>query len=223
MKHSSTLQIIREVVVRLLVVTMFTVPAAAQNLSFGVKAGVPVTDSFNLSNPTSSINNYTFTTRRYTVGPTFELGLPYKLSFVADALYKQLQYASNPFGFSTFLATTKANSWEFPLLVKSHLIGGPFRPYVDAGFSFRHVGGTTAFSNGTVQASQDPLELIHSWSTGVAAGGGVDFRYGWLRFSPEVRYTRWSNGNFSSSNGMLGSNRNAVDVLVGVTFTSESQ
>lgn len=223
MKHSCTLKHIREVVIRFLIMTVFTVPAAAQNVSFGVKAGVPVTDAFILSSPASSINPYTFTTQRYTVGPTFELGLPYKLSFVTDALYKQLQYASNPFGFSTFLATTTASSWEFPLLVKSHFIGGPFRPYVDAGFSFRHVGGTTADSNGTLQASQDPVELIHSWSTGFAAGGGIDFRHGWLRFSPEVRYTRWSNGNFSSSNGMLGSNRNAVDVLVGVTYTSESQ
>src|SRR5215831_6011172 len=164
MKHSRTLQTLREAVVRFLVVTVFTVPAAAQNLSFGVKAGVPVTDPFILGTPTPSINTYTFTTRRYTIGPTFELGLPYKLSFVADALYKQLHYTSNPFGFSTFSATTTASSWEFPLLVKDHFFSGPFRPYGDAGFTFRHVGGSTAYSIGTLQATQDPVELIHSWS-----------------------------------------------------------
>src|SRR5215469_10005000 len=137
MKRVSTRQGLFKVIVPFLVAVVFTMPAAAQDVAFGVKAGVPATDPFILNTPTSPINTYTFTTRRFTVGPTFELGLPYKLAFVADALYKQLHYVSNPFGFNTFLAATTANSWEFPLLIKGHLFSGPFRPYGDAGFSFR--------------------------------------------------------------------------------------
>jgi hypothetical protein len=223
MKHFCALQNFLEVVLRFLVVAVFAMPVAAQNLGFGVKAGVPAMDPFILSPPSTPINNYSFTTKRYTVGPTFELGLPYHLAFEADALYKRLHYVSNPFGFNTFLATTTANSWEFPLLLKGHLLHGTIRPYANLGVSFRHIGGETSFSNGSFQATQDPLELIHPWSTGFVGGGGADFKWGWLRFSPEVRYTRWSNASFNSSNGVLGSNRNAVEVLVGVIYTSESQ
>ena len=40
-------------------------------------------------------------------------------------------------------------------------------------------------------------------------------------FQPEIRYTHRGKANFSSSNGVLGSNLNCVDVLVGVTFRKE--
>jgi opacity protein-like surface antigen len=220
-KRSPVFGRLRKAVLQFVVLLLLSVPLAAQTLSFGIKAGAPVTDPFVLSNPPSSLNNYTFTTQRYTVGPTFELGLPHKLAFEADALYKQLHYVSNPFGFNTFQATTTANSWEYPLLLKSYFLSGIIRPYGDLGVSLRHVGGSTAFSNSAFRVTQDPLEQVHSWSTGYVAGGGVDFVYGAIHILPEIRYTRWATENFSSSNGVLGSNLNALDILIGVTFTRE--
>jgi opacity protein-like surface antigen len=215
--------VIQRTIHRLLILILFTSPAMAQAVSFGGKAGTTVTDQFTLSTPESSFTNYSTTPRRYTFGPTFELELPYHFAFEFDALYKRLSYVSYPFGFTSFRATTTANSWEFPLLVKRRFLTGIGRPYGDAGVSFRNIGGSTTFSNTTFQATQDPLELIHPWSTGFAAGGGVDFSYGAIHVSPEVRYTRWSRQNFSSSNGVLGSNLNAFDILIGVTFTNEHQ
>jgi opacity protein-like surface antigen len=212
----------RNAVLRLITFVMLASPAVAQSLSFGVKAGAPVTDPFILSNPPGSLNNYAFSAQRYTVGPTFELGLPYNLAFEADALYKPLHYISNPFGFNTFQASTSANSWEFPLLIKGHLLSGIIRPFGNGGVSFRHVGGSTSFTNSAFQVTQDPpLELVHSWSTGYVAGGGVDFGYGPIHVSPEIRYTRWASQNFNSSNGILSSNLNAVDILIGLTFIKE--
>ncbi len=217
-KRSCIPRYLRQTVLQITALTVLAFPAVGQDLSFGVKAGVLVTDPFVLSSSQSSLNNYSFTTQRYTVGPTVELGLPYKLFFEADALYKHLNYVSHPFGFNTFQATTRANSWEFPVLVKRYLLGETIRPFGDVGVSFRHVGGSTTFSNGTFQATQEPPELGRSWSTGFVAGGGVDLAYGPVHVSPEVRYTRWTKENFTSSNGVLGSNLNSVDILIGLTF-----
>ena len=194
-------------------------PVVAQTVSIGIKAGVPVTDAFVLNNQASVLNNYTFNTQRYTIGPTFELRLPHDLAFETDALYKHLTYASNPFGFDTFRATTTATSWEFPLLVKRYFLREPFHPYGDLGVSFRHAGGSTHFTNDVFQSTQEPLELLHPWNTGFAAGGGAGIGIGRLiHVLPEIRYTRWGRENFISSNGVLGSNLNSVDLLIGVTF-----
>ena len=205
-------------VLQVLILTVLAFPALAQTVSFGVKGGVPIIDPFVLNSSLTSLNNYTFITQRYTVGPTFEMALPYRLFFEADALYKHLHYVSNPFGFDTFQAKTTATSWEIPLLLKHYLSDETFRPYGDVGVSFRHVGGNTTFSNSVFRTTQDPLELVHSWSTGFVAGGGIDVVYGAIHISPEIRYTRWATENFNSSSGVFNSNLNGLDVLIGVTF-----
>jgi opacity protein-like surface antigen len=223
MKHSLSFQRVRKTVLRFLFLTIFVAPVEAQTVSFGGKAGATLSDPFNLGSTASSFNNYSVDPQRYIFGPTFELGLPFQFAFEADALYKRLKYVSYPFGFTSFQASTSANSWEFPLLLKRSFLSGMSRPFGNVGVSFRHVGGTTTFSNTAFQATQDPLELNHSWSTGVAAGGGVDFSYGTVHISPEIRYTRWGTANFNSSNGVLSSNLNAVDLLIGVTFSNEQR
>ena len=84
----------RSCIFQFMVVAVLCVPAAAQSLSFGVKGGTPITDPFVLTTSPSSLNNYSFTKERYTVGPTFEIGLPFNLAFEADALYRRLDYVS---------------------------------------------------------------------------------------------------------------------------------
>src|SRR5437763_1724058 len=147
---------VRNTVLRLTILIMLGIPAAAQTLSVGIKGGTPATDTFVVSNPFGSISNYVPSRTRYTIGPTFELGLPFNLAFEADGLYKRLHYTSNPFGFATFQGATSANSWEFPLLLKARLLTGMIRPFGDGGVSFRHVGGSTSFSNSALQITQDP-------------------------------------------------------------------
>src|SRR5262245_5023522 len=160
--------------------------ADAQAIAFGIKAASPISDSFVLNNGGSALNNFTFNTLRYGGGPTFEVGLPFNVAFETDALYKRLTYASNPFGFDTFRATTTANSWEFPLLLKRHLFNSPFHPYGDVGVSLRRVSGSTNFTNGVFQSTQQPMELVHTWSTGLAAGGGSDIGIGTIHVMPEI-------------------------------------
>ena len=68
----------------------------------------------------------------------------------------------------------------------------------------------------------DPSYFLRDNPThGVTAGGGLRFRVGFLRVSPEIRYTRWSGSSFQeagSFGSFVQSKQNQLDLLVGLTF-----
>ena len=53
---------------------------------------------------------------------------------------------------------------------------------------------------------------------GFVIGGVAQIRVPVVPISLEIRFTRWSNENFSSADRDLASSRNQVEILVGVTF-----
>jgi hypothetical protein len=198
--------------------------ASAQIVSVGLKAGVPVTEAVSGSfpSPTSILD-----TGRWTVGPTVELRLWYGFSVEADALYrgyrKQFSFASIeyiPPGANTVPAvfvSSRSNTkvWDFPVLLKYRIGSRRFRPFVNGGYTFSH--RTSDVTNITSCLSSAPVctPFIytlgpHSFSEnsgGPTGGGGVEYRYGRVKFAPEVRYTHLSNPT-----------TNLVTVMVGVTF-----
>lgn len=93
------------------------------------------------------------------------------------------------------------NDWQFPFLGKYEFHGGPIRPFVDAGFTFRHVSDATNPSTG-----------------GVTVGGGITVKLLSLRLSPEIRDTHWPTPAFDLGSGVLKSTSNQVDFLVGFSF-----
>jgi opacity protein-like surface antigen len=198
----------------------------AQPLSFGIKAGVPMTDF--LDTASGSQTSITSTTNRYIVGPTLELKLPLGFGVEVDALYRHFRYnsvASLVDAVSTL--NTSGGAWEFPILVKKRLLRGPIRPFVDAGISFNKIAGlsqtveTVVFPNRvTSTTNSSPAELKDSSSSGFTMGGGVEIKALLLRVTPEIRYTRWSTQHFNATifNGSLGSNLNQAEFLVGFTF-----
>src|SRR5579884_2471507 len=100
---------------------IWSLPASAQFLSVGIKAGVPLNDAFN--------GQISTTTNRYIIGPQAEVHLPFGLGVEADALYRH--YA---------IAGQGASEWQFPILLKYRFKGVPLvRPFVDAGPVFNHV------------------------------------------------------------------------------------
>jgi opacity protein-like surface antigen len=198
---------------------------SAQHISVGAIAGVPLTDAF--ESGTGALLprfTYTFNTKRYTIGPAADVSLPLGLRFEADALYTRLDYDSTVMGVDTFTrSATKANSWEFPLLVKKDFNAAAAKPYGDIGIALRHVGGTshivnTVFPDHVFSVTTTPLELIHDWTNGFVIGGGIEFRVGPLRLTPELRYTRWFRENFSASTGIFRSNLNEADFLLGLRW-----
>jgi hypothetical protein len=66
-------------------------------------------------------------------------------------------------------------AWDLPLLAKYRFGSGRVRPLLEAGPSFRFPTDIGAF--------------------GAMVGAGAEFRAGWLRLAPSVRYTRWNSAS----------------------------
>jgi len=197
----------------------FAVTACAcygQSVSVGVAGGVRLTDDISGNVPSES--------KRYVVGPEVELGLPFGLAVEVDALYRREGYSS----FSGFIGDEwereRANSWEFPILLKYKLRFPVVKPFVEAGYAPRVIDGAIDTSFGECHEPGECVspQQIHSgadWNSthGVIFGGGVQVAFGRLRISPEVRYTRWSNAVVNSpGNSPIQSARNQVDAVLGI-------
>ncbi len=194
--------------------------AFSQPVSFGVKAGVPITDAFETVQ--GNQGSYFTNTKRYLVGPTIQFNLPARFSIEFDALYRRLGYQyEQPFP-NTVYAKTVANSWEFPMLVKWAILPGPVRPFIDGGASIRHISGLRQFrsvANAAGVEINNATEFNKRNDIGFVFGGGVEFKVGVLRISPELRYTRWGSENFRDPiNSLLRTNRNQGDFMIGLTF-----
>src|SRR5438445_12790750 len=104
---------------RALLFLLLAAAGARAQFSFGVKGGIPATDAFEASAA------YRQESKRYTVGPMVELGLPLRFGLEFDALYKRLGYSETAEIFGTRSYTSfRAASWEFPLILRYHLTGG---------------------------------------------------------------------------------------------------
>lgn len=192
--------------------SLLAAPAWAQwPVSIGVKGGVALTDAFenntfsyqNRELATIVVHNYS-PSKDYLVGPFVELRLPFGLGVEADALYRQLHFATVDTGVTT-PDEIMSNSWEFPILAKYRFKLPVARPYIDAGPSFRTA--SNKFSASTLS------------NHGFAAGVGVDIKALLLHISPEIRYTRWGSDTIPA--GAIAppySNRNQIEFLVGVAF-----
>jgi outer membrane protein with beta-barrel domain len=164
-------------------------PAGAQFLSVGVKAGVPLNDGFDAG----SAGSTTAITNRYLIGAEIEVGLPFHFAVEGDALYRHYVI----FG-------KGAGEWQFPILLKYRFKGVPLvRPFIDAGLVFNHV-------------SDIPNLTANNSSPGFAIGGGLDFHVLLLHLTPEFRYVRISDQNYA--NPLVTSNQNQAQFLVGFTF-----
>jgi hypothetical protein len=165
-------------------VVIFSSFGRAQSISFGVVGGASVTGDFSgsfqpipgtplLSGPRSE-------PERYIIGGMLEFQLPADWSIEVDGLYHPLRYDGAtiyPNGTVTLGSPSPVITYEFPILAKYRFRWGAWRPFVEAGPSFRTAGNL----NGT-----NPSHY------GVAAGAGAEFRLGKFRIAPEVRYIRWA-------------------------------
>src|SRR5215475_2134300 len=114
----------------LLFLSAFASWAAAQPFGAGIKVGAPLTDALSVQSPNPL--NYIADTNRFVVGPYVEIRLPASLAVEIDALYRS-------FSFSSTLGNTSASQWEFPILLKKKLLGGPIRPYLEGGVALSHL------------------------------------------------------------------------------------
>jgi hypothetical protein len=192
---------------------------AGQSLSIGITGGGRPTDDVTSSATPES--------RRYVVGPMIELGLPLGFAVEFDALYHRNGYLVEHSNFAaSVVESERANSWEFPILLKYKLPIPKVKPFAEVGLAPRSISGTISESGVNVNVltgQQTPFsgssKTDWSNSVGVVAGGGVQFGVGRLRVSPELRYTHWTstpiNGFFSDGPSYY-STQEQVDVLIGI-------
>jgi opacity protein-like surface antigen len=213
-----------------LLLLLTAAPAYSQLISFGVKAGVPLTDFINAASGTnpSGFIDFAAHTNRYIIGPTGELHLPFGFSVEVDILYRHFGYQETSQGVDVLTnSSTTGNAWEFPILGKYRFLHTKLvRPYVAAGFAFDTLQGlsqtvsSTLFSSNTTTttSSGSPSQLQNSTTHGVVFGGGLDIKFLLIHIQPEIRYTRWGAQHFFDPSGLLHSNENQGEFLLGVTF-----
>jgi opacity protein-like surface antigen len=182
-------------------------PAYCQLFSVGVKGGVPLTDAY--SKGSYGIAFTTPDARRYIVGPTAELHLPFHFSVEADALYRRNGF---DYGVSAIAVTNKitVNDWQISFLGKYEPGTGPIRPFVDAGIAYRHVSLSYRTPFG-------PTDADNPSTAGFTIGGGIELKLLFFRLYPEIRYTRWPTSPFAATSA-VSSEANQADFLVGLTF-----
>jgi hypothetical protein len=162
--------------------------AAAQIISFGVVGGASVTPDFKSSftyEPPPGPGDLTdySDSEHYIVGGMLEFQLPKDWSVEVDGLFHPLR-----FEFGTILpngtliggSPSPVVTWEFPALAKYRFHWGSWRPFLEAGPTFRTAGNL----NGS-----NPSHY------GAAAGAGAEIHFGRFRISPEIRYIRWAHDN----------------------------
>ena len=170
----------------------FCALGAAQTLSFGVVGGASLTPDFNSSfspvppppGPPIVLTDYS-ASERYIIGGMLEFQLPKDWSIEVDGLYHPLRFDSAailPSGALNGVSPSPVITWEFPALAKYRFRWRSWRPFLEAGPSFRTAGNLNGSS---------PSHY------GVAAGAGVEAHLRKLRIAPEVRYIRWAEDNSS--------------------------
>lgn len=197
-------------------------------VSVGVIGGVGLNEPFNSRNVdilTPDNIRYSFANHRYIIGPMVQFNLPLHLGLEVDALYRRYSYTSDAIPFNNVVSTgTTANTWEFPLLLKYRVFGGPLSPFLVAGPNFRYVSPSernVSFLSGSGFTSTDSVanELQNRFAPGFSVGGGVSMGAKSIKFEPQIRYTRWGWDNFASNpTGFFQSNKNQVDFLLNLRF-----
>jgi hypothetical protein len=200
-------------------------PVFAQSLSFGVTGGVPLTDAFSTSE--GDRVSYASVTRRFTVGPTAEIGLPlFGLRLEVDALYRRIGWNSSGIAtplFEAFQSTARFGAWDLDALLKRRIGVAGIHPYVGAGAAFRRLFTTRTnyvFPGPPPRflTEQMTAELNHKNIAGLVLSGGIELGGGALRVAPEFRYTRWLMNNIHDGFPSLSTQANQAEILVSFTL-----
>jgi opacity protein-like surface antigen len=201
---------------------LVSISVFAQPFSAGIKAGIPLSDFVNAAG--NGTFDYSSPTQRFIIGGMAEVRLPLGLGIEFDALYRKLSYTgAGTLADGVFETTsTSGSNWEFPLLLKYRFHFPVVKPYLEAGVAWDTLTGLKQTVNGptslAINSDTSPAELLKNTTAGFVIGGGVDIHAVFLHISPEIRFTRWNSAQFGNSGGLLSSNLNQGEFLVGFTF-----
>ncbi len=180
--------------------------AFGQHFSYGIVAGTALTDDFNSFYYPSGQGLPTIEKsggKGVIVGPMLEWSFSKHFSVEADGLFRELCFENVYAGVHNPTVT-----WEFPVLAKYRFVsvgmgGSAFRPFVEAGPSFRATGNLNA----------NPSHA------GISVGGGLDFLLRQFNIAPSLRYTRWAEDSRPYG---ISSRSDQIELLVGFSYSSDS-
>mgnify|MGYP001131218038 CR=1 FL=1 len=194
---------------------------SGQPLYVGIKGGLLLTDStLSVGSPgRTGLTTYSLNLRRYSVGPSVEAGLPWRLRIESGFLYRRFDDTAVDFkGPSWWTAyRSRGNRWEVPVVVKREWGANHVRPFLGAGGLWSRVPATDLEVERFYDAAQPPLSVSRGEGASGNTGGwivtgGLRFRAaGALKITPEVRFTRHTSALWLPS-------RNQVDFFLGLGF-----
>jgi len=114
---------------------------------------------------------------------------------------------------------TRANAWQLPIVGKFYFReDGKWQPFLGTGYALQRAWVTTEGASVFSYRGETTTNVFKTDSRasniGAIAAAGVQFRYGRIIITPEVRYIRW--GGTEDSRFPL--NPNQVQATVGITF-----
>jgi len=204
--------------------------ALAQHISVGIKAGVPLTDVVEAGHPELGFEAQT---KRYTIGPVVDIGLPLGFGIEIGAMYKRFDQKSMTItrtgyvdlGEASYFIEQRAgisaggHSWEVPVAVQYRFFKSAIRPYVEGGVSFNHLSNVYDFQTASFSSPiprQLPFTIAPKRSSFDRAGGllglGVDLKLRKIHVTPGFRYTHYNDTRYWLPAAT------SVDFLVGFTF-----
>ena len=198
---------------RFLVLGLFASTAsmfAAGPLIIGGRAGTALTDSGNSVANTIRTN---MLGHNFAVGPTIGVKLPMGFSVEGDALYNRRTLGLLGLGNAIPGLNFNADWWEFPVMGKFAPMQGPISPVVGGGVTVQHInnfGNVPSYLfSGSTQSN----------NVGFIGAAGVKFTAGGMTVTPEFRFTRWNDQNWTQSAlNLITGGRNQAQFLVGITF-----
>ena len=113
--------------------------------SFGVEAGVPLTEMFSTYSITAldypgRYTPYSYAVPRYELGAYADFHLTQHWGFEVEGLYRDGQFAFEQ-PVNEFYEHTHFNAFQFPLMIQCRFTTGHVRPFVETGASLRHLTG----------------------------------------------------------------------------------
>jgi hypothetical protein len=221
---------------------------SGRRYSFGVRVDFLESKSFSLSTVTSTVTkpaaDYSTTSTsdssRLDGGITSEVRVWRKFTLGLEAYYHPVQYnqvvsvkagvapasgTTDTRVASTYTEATRANYWDFPLLVRYRGIrnSGIFsHVYPLGGIEARYAGNvrtsnTTQLSNGTNSYNEIAAHPAHRTIIGGVVGIGMRFvdPVG-LKIMPEIRFIKWQSPTFQGTS--YRSLTNQLEAGVGLNF-----
>jgi hypothetical protein len=199
-----------------------TVPIAAQWISLGMKGGLPLSSTTDTGRSIGRTPNLSyFQMKRYTIGPSVEIGLPFRLRLEADALYKRARrdYPFIPPGTTQLTQQgQRVDIWEIPLLLKYHWKARNLPVFAVAGSTLRRIEdididriSIDTFLNTPPVRQRYTVSSFEPIRYGITVGGGLSWRLPILHLEPELRYTHWTSKRWMATTEQ-------VEFLLGIRF-----